>query len=104
MFSVGKLETMNRVGFAARGIMYFLIGYFAFSVGRAEDGASVLSHLDSGAGKFLLALMAMGFLGYGIWRLSEAVVDTEGHGTDAAGIAARAGGGRQAPLFTSGLP
>lgn len=78
--------------------MYFLIGYFAFSVGRAEDGASVLSHLDSGAGKFLLALMALGFLGYGIWRLSEAVVDTEGHGTDAAGIAARVGGAASAAI------
>jgi hypothetical protein len=36
--------------------------------------------------------MALGFLAYGVWRLSEALVDTEGHGSDAKGGAARAGG------------
>lgn len=92
MLSVGKLEAMTRAGFAARGIMYMLIGYLALRAGRAEDGSGALRYLDSGGGRFLLALMALGFLGYALWRLSEAAVDTEGHGTDAKGVAVRAGG------------
>ncbi len=92
MLGVGKMEAMTRVGFAARGIMYLLIGFLAVSAGRAEDGAGALQYLDSGLGRFLLALMALGFLAYGVWRISEAFIDSEGHGTDAKGVAVRAGG------------
>ena len=92
MLSVGKLEAMTRAGFAARGIMYILIGFLSLGAGRAEDGAGALRYLDSGAGKLLLGLMALGFVGYGIWRLAEAAIDTEGRGTDAKGVAVRAGG------------
>lgn len=98
MLSVGKMETMTRVGFAARGIMYFLIGYLALEAGRAEDGAGALSHLDSSWGKLLLGIMALGFLGYGIWRLSEAVIDTEGHGSDAKGAGLRVAGAVSAAI------
>ena len=92
MISVGAMEAMTRFGFAARGLMYFLIGYLALRSGRTEDGAGAMAFLQGGAGKLVLVAMAVGFLGYGIWRLSEAAVDTEGHGTGARGIAARAGG------------
>jgi hypothetical protein len=92
MLSTGKMEAFTRVGFAARGIMYFLIGYLALRTGRAEDGSGALDYLNGGAGKALLALMALGFLAYGIWRLSEALIDSEGHGSDAKGVAVRTGG------------
>ena len=92
MFSVGKMEALTRIGFAARGIMYLLIGYFALSAGRAEDGAGALRHLTSGAGKVLLCIMAVGFLAYGLWRLAEAKLDTENHGSAPTGLAARLGG------------
>lgn len=92
MPSVPSLETLTRIGFAARGIMYFLIGYFALRFARTPDGPDALSSLAEGSGKVLLAVMALGFLAYGIWRLSEAVIDTEGHGSDAKGTAVRIGG------------
>lgn len=92
MLSVGKLEAMTRAGFAARGIMYLLIGFLSLGAGRAEDGSGALRYLDSGSGEILLALMALGFVGYGLWRLSEAAVDTEGHGSDAKGVVVRIGG------------
>jgi hypothetical protein len=97
MLSIGKLEALTRAGFAARGIMYVMIGYIALRTGRAENGTEVLSYFQEGAGKALLAVMAFGFFGYGIWRLTEAVIDTEGHGDDAKGYAVRTGG------FVSGL-
>jgi hypothetical protein len=92
MLSISKMEALTRIGFGARGIMYLLIGYLALRTGRTEDGSGALAYLDSSAGKFLLALMALGFLAYALWRLSEALIDSEGHGTDAKGMAVRAGG------------
>ena len=92
MLSVPSLEMLTRIGFAARGIMYVLIGYLALRSGRSEDGSDALAYLSGGSGTLLLAVMALGFLAYGIWRLSEALTDTEGHGSDATGVAVRAGG------------
>ena len=92
MISINGMETMTRLGFAARGVMYVLIGFIALRSGRAESGTGVLDYLSSGAGRFVLALMAVGFLGYATWRLSEAALDTEGHGKDAKGVAVRIGG------------
>jgi hypothetical protein len=88
----GKMEALTRIGFAARGIMYVLIGYLALRTGRAEDGAGALETLDGGAGRLLLGVMALGFLAYALWRLSSAAVDSDGHGSDAKGMAARGGG------------
>lgn len=92
MISINGMETMTRMGFAARGVMYVLIGFIALRSGRAEGGTGALDLLSSGAGRFILALMAVGFLGYALWRLSEAALDTEGHGSDAKGVAVRIGG------------
>ncbi|HEX9953783.1 MAG TPA: DUF1206 domain-containing protein [Allosphingosinicella sp.] len=92
MPSVNAVENLTRVGFASRGIMYLTIGYLALKSGRTEDGAGALAVLSSGSGEILLYLMALGFAAYGFWRVSEAVVDSEGHGSDAKGKAVRAGG------------
>jgi hypothetical protein len=83
---------LTRIGFASRGVMYLLIGYLALRTGRTEDGSGALGYLTSGAGKALLVLMALGFLAYALWRLSEALLDSEGHGSDAKGYAVRLGG------------
>ena len=93
MLSVPTLETFTRIGFAARGVMYFVIGYLALRSGRTEDGAGAIEMLSGdGPWAVLIWAMAAGFVAYGLWRLSEALIDTEGHGSDAAGIAARLGG------------
>ena len=86
------IETLTRAGFAARGIMYIVIGALALLSGRSEDGAGALEFLQGGLGRFLLAAMAAGFLGYGLWRLAEAAIDTENNGTDLKGVAIRVGG------------
>lgn len=88
----GKLELLTRLGFAARGVMYVLIGLIALQAGRAEDGAGALKSLDGSTGEILLALMALGFAAYGVWRLADAVLDNEGHGSDGKGLAMRIGG------------
>ena len=87
-----SLEVLTRLGFAARGLMYIVIGWLALKSGRAEDGAGALEYLSGGAGKLLLAVMAVGFLAYGLWRLANAWFDGDGHGSDGKGRALRAGG------------
>ena len=89
--NAGKFEAATRIGFAARAVMYFLIGWLALRTGRTEDGSGIIEYLDSGAGRILLAAMAAGFLGYGVWRLLDAWSDASNHGGDAKGLAMRAG-------------
>lgn len=88
----GKFELLTRGGFAARGILYGLIGWLALESGRAEDGAGALAELDGTSGRLLLAAMATGFAAYALWRMADAWIDGSGHGTDAKGLAIRAGG------------
>ena len=92
MPTIPTFESLARSGFAARGVMYLLIGVLAVWTGRSEDGAGALEQLNGGLGSVLLAVMALGFLGYGIWRLCEAAIDTEGHGGKPGGLAVRLGG------------
>lgn len=92
MNGLSRMEAATRAGFAARGVMYVLIAFLALWVGRSEDGPGALKLLDSGGGRFVLGVMAIGFLGYGVWRFAEALIDSEGHGSDAKGLAMRAGG------------
>jgi hypothetical protein len=92
MDNAGRMETATRVGFAARGIMYLLIAFLALWSGRTEDGLGAMKLLDSGIGRVVLGPMAIGFVAYGVWRLAEAWIDSEGHGSDAKGLAHRAGG------------
>lgn len=93
MGQVTRLETLARIGFAARGILYLLIGYAALVTDRAKGSTQVISDIDAdGPGQWLLVLMGLGFLGYGLWRLFEAATDSEGNGDDAKGWAVRTGG------------
>ena len=80
---------LTRFGFAARGVLYLLIGYLVLYFGRAEDAGEALGHLRSGASRMLLVAAAIGFAGYGSWRLVDAALDTEGKGSGVRGIGAR---------------
>ncbi len=92
MPNIATLETLTRLGFAARGIMYGLIGWIALRTGTSADGQEALDWLRSSAGGLVVAAMALGFAAYGIWRLIEAVVDSENHGSDGKGMVVRIGG------------
>jgi hypothetical protein len=88
----GKLELLTRLGFAARGFMYIVIGWLALKAGRAEDAKGALEYLSHGASKPLLDVMAVGFLSYGLWRLANSWIDGDRHGSDSKGKAVRIGG------------
>lgn len=87
-----KMEKLTRLGFAARGLMYMLVGFLAAWWGRAEDASGALEHLNGGTGKPVLLVMSVGFAAYALWRLLGAAMDSEGHGSDRKGVFVRLGG------------
>ncbi len=88
---------VGRIGYAAKGTVYFAVGILA---GIAALGAGGRTTGSTGAmheigqqpfGQILLALLGIGLACYALWRFLAAIFDAEGKGTDAKGIVARAG-------------
>lgn len=94
---ISKTEIACRIGYAAHGVVYLLIGALAvdaaFSGGDQVAGQKgAISQLGSGTlGTILLTALAIGLLGYAYMRLWQGISDPEGHGKDAEGIAKRVG-------------
>lgn len=83
---------LTRIGFAARGLLYLIVGYLALKLGRAEDAGGALDWLQNKAGGLVLFALALGFVAYGLWRVTDAIFDTQSKGRDAKGIAGRLAG------------
>lgn len=88
---------LARLGYVAKGIVYLIIGSLAalaaFTGGgkTTDSGGAFEAILSKSYGKLLLGAVAVGLLGYAIWRIVQAVKDTENKGADAKGIAVRGG-------------
>jgi uncharacterized membrane protein len=80
-------QLLARAGLTARGIIYILIGWVAILIafGQGSHQADQQGALQLLAGKpygiAWLWLLAFGFAGYALWRLSEAVYGVPGEGT-----------------------
>ncbi|NIJ19799.1 hypothetical protein FHS95_001468 [Sphingomonas naasensis] len=88
MLSEARATLLARWGFAARGLVYLLVAWFAvdaaFRGGRTADNQGAIASLaDKAFGPLLLAVIAAGLAGYALWRLAEAVAGP-GHGKSAA--------------------
>lgn len=89
-----RLDYLARAGYLARGVVYCLLGYFAFTTrSRADEGPNgVFVHIaEAPAGNQLLALLVIGLLAYGLCKLASAILDLDGKGHEAKGIAVRVG-------------
>ena len=88
-------EGVMRSGYAARGIVYSLLGgltmHAAWSGGKAEGTTGALATLkDSPGGIAVLYIIAVGLACYGVWRCIAAYYDLERRGDDNEGYAKRA--------------
>lgn len=80
-----SFEWLSRAGFAARGLVYVIIGILAIKLAVGSGGANAS---QQGAlrtigrqplGEVLLVLVAIGLGGYALWRLTRALL---GHGPE----------------------
>jgi len=92
------IERLARVGFAAKGVLYLTVGALttlaALGMGgtRGTDSRGAMGNLlDTPFGRPLLAVIALGLVGYAVWRIIEGIKDPEHRGTSAKGIALRIG-------------
>jgi hypothetical protein len=91
------IERLARVGFAAKALLYGIVGVLAFRAAFSDGGATIGSRgalaslVRQPYGAIVLVVMAVGLFGYAAWRIIEAVVDPERRGTSLKGIAVRLG-------------
>jgi len=91
-----KFEALARAGYAARGVVYILLGGLAltsaFRGGEAEDSSGAMSSvLGLPFGRILLALIAFGLLGHILWRLAQGLLDADDVGSDTKAVVGRLG-------------
>ena len=98
--SQGKDETIEklaRFGMGAKGVTYIILGVLtamtAFNEGgqKAGQGDALEFLYSQPFGKVLLAILAIGLIGYVIWRFVQAFRDPEDKGDDKTGIGKRIG-------------
>ena len=93
------METLARFGYVAKGFVYGAIAILAlltaFSVGGNTETTGTSGALEAISrqpfGQILLILIAIGLVGYVLWRLIQAIKDPDHKGTDAKGLFSRLG-------------
>ena len=91
------VERLGRVGLAAKGVLYFVIGLLAIQVARGGGGENAdtqgaLSEIaQQPFGRGLLVVLALGLAAHALWRLAQAILDRDDEGEDAKGITKRLG-------------
>ena len=90
-------ETLARLGYASRGIIYFVIGLLAVLMafgygGKTTDQQGAISMIGTQpAGRILLWLVLIGLVCYSLWGVIRAIFNPFHQGHDAKGFALRIG-------------
>lgn len=101
-------ERLARLGFAAKGFVYFVVGLLALQAalgvgGQTTDSRGALQEIVTQPfGKFLLVLITIGIIGYVLWRIVQVILDPEHpeHRNDAKQIIHRIGYAFSAIIYT----
>jgi hypothetical protein len=91
------IEWLARVGFVAKGLLYATVGALAACAGGMGGGGettdtrgAMTSLLGMPFGRVVLIGMAVGLVGYALWRIAEGIWDPDDRGSDAKAVAVRA--------------
>ncbi|WP_445638072.1 DUF1206 domain-containing protein [Nostoc sp. DSM 114161] len=77
------VEQLARLGYAAKGLVYFIVGLLAAqaafgSGGKTTDSSGALETIVTQPfGKFLLSIVTLGLIGYALWRFVQTILDPE---------------------------
>ncbi|SMQ64108.1 protein of unknown function [Devosia lucknowensis] len=86
-----KFELLARWGYAARGIVYAVLGALALwgagTAATTEDALTTV--LAQPFGRILLGLVAIGLVGHVLWRLAQGVLNADHVKNDAKGVVGR---------------
>ncbi len=99
------MERLARLGYATEGAMYALIGLLAagvaFGTGSHATGQRGALEIVAGSpfGGVLVGLIALGLLGYALWRGVQAIADPDGEGTEVKALVKRIGYGVSALVY-----
>ena len=87
---------MARFGYAAYGLVYVLVGVLSVRAALGGGGktagqeGALQTILLAPLGRALVGLVALGLLGYAMWRLFQGFLDPDREGRDASGLIKRA--------------
>lgn len=90
------IERLARVGFAAKAVLYTVVGILALQAALGNGGDTTGSQgalqalVRQPFGPIGLVVIAAGLFGYAMWRLIEAALDPEHRGNGPKGLALRA--------------
>lgn len=101
-------DKLARLGYASKGLVYFVVGLLA---GQTAMGTGQTPTDTNGAlaeivtqpfGKFLLVIVALGLIGYALWRVVQTILDPEhaGQEVNAKRVAQRLGYALSAITYT----
>lgn len=88
---------LGRLGYAAKGIVYIVLGFLATEAaighgGKTTDSKGALRTIgEAPFGKFALIVVMIGLFGYAAWRILSAATDAERRGDKPSSLALRAG-------------
>ncbi len=89
------IEWFARVGYAAKALLYTVVGVLALQSALGNGGETTGSRgalttlVRQDFGALILVVIAAGLFGYAAWRIIEAILDPEHRGTSAKGLALR---------------
>jgi hypothetical protein len=90
------IERLARVGYAAKALLYTVVGFLALQSAFGSGGETTGSRgalatlVRQEYGALILVVIAVGLFGYAAWRIIEAILDPERRGASAKGRALRA--------------
>lgn len=77
------VQPLARLGYAAKGVVYFVVGLLAAQAafttgGRTTDtNGALVTIVNQPFGQFLLVLVTIGLIGYALWRVVQTIFDPE---------------------------
>lgn len=100
------IERLARLGYAAVGVVYAVVGILSIAAAFGKRGQTGDRHdafqtiLEQPFGKVLLGIVALGLVGYALWRYVAGINDSERRGSDAKGWAMRLGSIARGVMYT----